>query len=186
MARALPGLRIIAPGDPRETVAAVRLALSSKGPTFLRLGKNGDPKLHPGAVSDLSRPITLRGESSRIILLVTGHILAAALQASEKLAEDRIEVRVVSVPMIKPFDRSYVRDLARGAQAVVTLEEHSVIGGLGSEVAEILLEEHFSGRFSKIGLPDEYCTTHGSLEWLRRHYGIDPDGIARRVREALS
>jgi transketolase len=186
MARSLPGLRVIAAGDPHETIAAVNLALRESGPTFIRLGKNGDPKLHPGPISDLVRPITMRGGDSRIVLLATGHILGAAVQACERLAADNIEVRLVSVPMLKPFDHGFVRQIAAAADAIFTLEEHSVIGGFGTQVAEILLEERYTKRFLKIGLPDVYCTTHGTLDWLRTQYGLDPDGIAKRIREHLA
>jgi len=186
MARSLPGLRIIAPGDPNETVAAVNLALGEPGPTFIRLGKNGDPKLHPAPPSDLGRPITMRGAESRIVLLVTGHILAAALEACSRLAERGIEVRLVSMPVIKPFDHAFVRQLSRTSNAIFTLEEHSVIGGFGSQIAEILFEERYSKRFLKMGLPDVYCTTHGSLDWLRTQYDLDPAGIAKRIQEHLA
>jgi transketolase len=186
MARSLPGLRVIAAGDPHETVAAVNLALRDSGPTFIRLGKNGDPKLHPGPVADLAHPITLRGRDSHIVLLATGHILGAAVQASNRLAAEGIDVRLVSVPMLKPFDHAFIRQIAPTAKAIFTLEEHSVIGGLGTQVAEILLEERYSGPFLKIGLPDVYCTTHGTLDWLRVQYGLDPDGIAKRIRERLA
>jgi transketolase len=186
MARSLPGLRIIAPGDPHETVAAVRLALRESGPTLIRLGKNGDPKLHAAPVSDVAHPITLRGAQSSVVLLVTGHILAAALQACERLASRGHEVRLVSIPMLKPFDDAFVREIARTADAIFTLEEHSVIGGLGTQVAEILFEERYANRFAKLGLPDVYCATHGSLDWLRSQYGLDPAGIARRIEEHLA
>jgi transketolase len=185
MARSLPGLRVIAPGDPHETVAAVNLALREAGPTFIRLGKNGDPKLHPVPLQDLTAPITMRGEHCRAVLLVTGHILAAALAACDRLALRGIQLRVVSIPVIKPFDHGFIRRLAATADSIITLEEHSVIGGFGSQVAEILLEERYQKRFLKIGLPDVYCTTHGSLDWLRAQYGLDPDGIAKRIQEHL-
>jgi transketolase len=186
MARSLPGLRVIAPGDPHETVAAVKLALREAGPTFIRLGKNGDPHLHPGPLSDLSRPVTLHGEGSHIVLLATGHILGAAVAACKRLTSRGIQVRLVSVPMIKPFDHGFIRRIASDAESIFTLEEHSVIGGLGSQVAEILLEERYTKRFLKLGLPDVYCTTHGTLDWLRTQYGLDPEGIAKRIVEHLA
>jgi transketolase len=186
MARSLPGLRVIAPGDPHETVAAVQCALRESGPTFIRLGKNGDPKLHPAPLADISGAITMRGEKSRVVLLSTGHILAAALAACEKLAARGVEVRLVSMPTVKPFDHAFVRGLARTADAIFTVEEHSVVGGFGSQVAEILFEERYPKRFLKMGLPDAYCTTHGSLDWLRTQYALDPDSIARRIQEHLA
>jgi len=184
MARALPGLRVIAPGDPWETAAAVRLALTADGPTFIRLGKNGDPAIHSGNV-DIKSPIGVwgGGEERRTVIFVTGHILAAAVEAAKILESQGRRVAVVSVPMLKPFDQTAVRELVRGASAVISVEEHSTIGGLGTELAELLLVERFQGKFAKIGLPDAYCASHGTLDWLRQQYGLDPAGIARRVAE---
>jgi transketolase len=181
MARALPGLTVIAPGDPTETRAALDLALSATGPTFIRLGRNNDPVLHPGAVGDLAVPTLMRQSGSSVVLLVTGHILAGALEAFEILKQQGLELAVYSVPMLKPFPDSFVRTVSRSARAVFTIEEHSVVGGLGTAVAEILFQEKFSGKFAKLGLPDEYCDTHGSPDWLRQQYALDPPSIARRV-----
>lgn len=185
IARALPGLRVIAPGDPLEAAAALRLALSSDGPTFIRLGKNGDPTIHAGAV-DLRRPLVVHGDGARrAVVFATGHILAATVDAAKLLEEQGLPVRVISLPVLKPFDAPSVRELVRGADAVFTVEEHSVVGGLGTEMSELLLTERFNGKFGKIGLPDAYCRMYGTLEWLRRQYGLDPAGIARRVAEVI-
>ena len=89
------------------------------------------------------------------------------------------------MPVIKPFDDDFVRKVARTATAIFTLEEHSIVGGFGSQVAEILFEERYTKRFLKLGLPDVYCATHGSLDWLRTQYGLDPTGIAKRIQEHL-
>jgi transketolase len=185
MARALPGLRVLVPGDPVETRAAVKLALTGTGPTFIRLGRTGDPVLHGNEILDLSRPLVLRDVASPVVVMATGHILAAVLEASDLLAARGAPVRVFSIPMIKPFPAEEVRAIARSASAVFTVEEHSIVGGIGTEVAEILLAQRFPGRFVKIGLPDEYCDTHGSPEWLRQHYGLDAPSIARRISAHL-
>jgi transketolase len=185
IARALPGLRVIAPGDPFEADAALRFALTSAGPTFIRLGKNGDPRIHSHPV-DIARPITVRNPEGSVVVLATGHILAAAVAACDRLAASGLSIRVVSVPLLKPFDDGFVRALARTASAVFTVEEHSEIGGLGSHVAELLLAERFAGTFAKIALPDRYATEHGSLDWLRAHYRLDANGIAERIRKLVA
>lgn len=185
IARALPGLRVIAPGDPLEAAAALRLALGSDGPTFIRLGKNGDPRIHAGAV-DLRRPLVVHGDPSRrTVVFATGHILAATLDAAKLLEGQGLRVTVVSLPVLKPLDTEAVRELVKGAEAVFTVEEHSIVGGLGTELSEFLLSVRFAGKFCKIGLPDAYCRMYGTLEWLREQYGLHPAGIARRVAEVV-
>jgi transketolase len=186
IARSLPGLTVIAPGDPFETRAAVRHALDARGPTFVRLGKNGDPPVHREDTGDIRRPLVVSGEGSKTVMFVTGHILDAARQAAILLETRGLRAKLVSVPMLKPCPSDDVRDMVKDADAVFTVEEHSLVGGLGTQMAELLLEERYTRSFLKIGLPDAYCTRNGSLEWLRAHYGIDAAGIARRVEEHLS
>jgi transketolase len=182
IARSLPGLTVLAPGDPAEAAAAVRQAIRHDGPTFIRVGQNNDPKVHLGPVEALAKPIRVRGDSGRIVVLATGHILAASKEGCDLAASKTgVDVSLYSVPSIKPFDTAFIRDIAKAASTVLTVEEHSVVGVLGSMVAEALFDARWSGRFEKLGLPDSYCETHGSLPWLRKHYGLDAEAIARRI-----
>ena len=185
MARALPGLRIIAPGDPKETVAAVRWAMSEQGPTFLRLGKNGDPIVHASDVN-VRHPLTLTNPDAPHVVIATGHILAETIKAAEVASATlRRPLRVVSMPTLKPLDETWIRQLARDAQAIFTVEEHGEVGGLGSAVAEVLFSVGYRRVFRKIALASEYCTTHGSHDWLRKQFGLDAGGIARQLVECL-
>jgi transketolase len=184
MACALPGLTVVAPGDPLECEAALVRALEIEGPTYIRLGKNGDPKLHAGPIGDITRPMVLReSRKNEVVVLATGHILAAALEACVLLEKRGLDPRLVSVPTLKPFPSDAIDELTRGASFVFTVEEHGPFGGLGAQSAEVLLARSFKGKFVKLSLPDAYCNTHGSLEWLRKHYGLDPAGIAGRIVE---
>jgi transketolase len=186
IARSLPGLQVLAPGDPLEAAAAVRLALRHDGPTFLRVGQNNDPKVHTAPVTTLAKPLRVRAGSSAFAVFTTGHILGVARDACEKLAaQTGSDVSLYSVPSIKPFDVAFVQEVARTARVLATVEEHSVIGGLGSMVAEALFDMRWNGAFEKMGLPDAYCETHGSLPWLRKHYGLDSESIARRLATLL-
>lgn len=183
MARALPGLTVIAPGDPVETAAAVRHALALPGPTYLRLGRNGDPVLHKTSV-DVTKPLVLRGADSRNVVVATGHIVAAAVEAADLVAREHgLDVRVISVPMLKPVDDDTLAKHLSAASSVVTVEEHSVIGGLGSHVAELMFARRILVPFAKLALPDAYCRTHGTLEWLRDLYGLSPRALARQYLE---
>jgi transketolase len=184
--RSLPGLQLFAPGDPHEAAAAVQLALRHDGPTFIRLGQNNDPSVHAVPVDELHRPIRVRGTSGAVVVFATGHILGAARTACDRLASSCGEdVSLYSIPRLKPFDAAAVAELTANAKLVATIEEHSIIGGLGTAVMEVLFERHFDGHFERIGLPDAYCETHGTLPWLRKQYGLDPDSVAQRLQEPL-
>ena len=186
MMRALPGLQLFAPGDPHEAAACVRAALRTNGPTFIRLGQNNDAVLHDGPVDALEKPLRLRGSSRDVVVFATGHIVRAARDAVDAFAQESgIDASLYSVPRLKPFDATTVAQLAKTARHVVTIEEHSVVGGLGTAVLETLFSSGFSGRFERIGLPDEYCGLHGTLPWLRARYGLDAPSLARRLKEIV-
>jgi transketolase len=181
IARSLPNLTTIAPGDPAECRAAVRFAAASSGPTFIRVGKNLDPDVHTTAPTRLDRGLELEKGGSGVTVLATGHILARAQAAVKQLKTQGLQARLISMPTIKPFDRETVLREAKEARLIVTMEEHSVIGGIGTEVAEILLEAGYRGKFMKIGLPDEYCELIGSHDHLVKHYRLDAPSLAERV-----
>jgi transketolase len=184
--RSLPHLQVLAPGDPHEAAAAVRAALSYDGPTFIRLGQNNDPELHPGPVDGLRRPLHVRGTSRDVVVLATGHIVAAARDACDRVAAATgVDVSLYSVPTMKPFDSESIAEIARAARTIATVEEHSVIGGLATAVVETLFPLGWPGRLERFALPDAYCDTHGSLPWLRARYGLDAASIARRLEELV-
>jgi transketolase len=182
MARSLPGLVVLAPGDPREAEAAIELSARRDGPTYIRLGRNNDPIVRSDEPVRLEKAAAVRRGSRDLLVITCGHILAAAVHAVDRVKEESgVAATLLSGPMIKPFDRETVVECALGARLVVTIEEHSVIGGLGTEVAELLLAAGYRGRFTKIGLPDEYCVAVGGHDYLRKHYDLTPEGLARRL-----
>jgi transketolase len=184
--RSMPGLQVLAPGDPHEAAAAVRAALAYEGPTFIRLGQNNDPALHSGPVDTLRRPIRVRGTAQDVAVFATGHILAAARDGCDRLADRTgVDVSLYSVPCVKPFPSEAIVEIAKSAGTIATVEEHSEIGGLGTAVAETLFALRWSGRIERLALPDAYCETHGTLPWLRARYGLDAASIARRLEELL-
>jgi transketolase len=184
--RSLPRLQVLAPGDPHEAEAAVRAALAYDGPTFIRLGQNNDPPIHPGPVDTLRRVSRIRGTSREVVVFATGHILATARDACDRVASTTgTDVSLFSVASLKPFDTEGVVEIARSARLVATLEEHSAIGGLGTAVVETLFAQRWGGHFERFALPDVYCDTHGSLPWLRARYGLDAASIAKRLEELV-
>lgn len=185
--RALPNMVVVAPGDPIETRLAVRTLIDHQGPAYLRLGRAGEPPVHINEPDfRLGKAITIR-PGSDITLISTGGMLHDAVQVAEALDREGISARVLSMHTVKPLDADAVLSAARETQAVFTLEEHSIIGGLGSAVAEFLLESGTRPRiFKRIGLNGGFSSIVGSQEYLRAQYGLDSVGILQTVHAVLN
>ena len=183
--RALPGMTVLAPGDPAEARRATRAALAHDGPVYLRLGKNGEPAALPeGASFTLGRALTLR-EGADVTLASTGAILPETLAAAEALAGVGVEATVLHYGTVKPFDAETLCEAAARTRGVVTLEEHSVIGGLGSAAAEALAEAGAGAKLRRLGLPDAFAHEVGSREHLLRHFGLTGADAARAALELV-
>ena len=184
--RALPNMTVIAPGDPFEAGEATRAASLLPGPCYLRLGRTGDPRVHNNTPDfKIGRAIKIR-DGQDITLIATGGILYNVCQAADILANQGINARVFSMHTIKPLDKETVIKAATDTNAIVTIEEHSVVGGLGSAIAELLIED--IGRniaFMMMGIPDEFCSQVGSQDYLRNIYALSINGIVSSVKKFL-
>lgn len=172
--RAIPGMTILSPADPEESLRAVRAAAETPGPVYIRLGylapiEGYDSDFHLGEV------ITMR-EGKDLAIFATGGCVSAALTAHEALKAQGLSARVVNVHTIKPLDRAAVERAARDTGGIVTAEEHSVIGGLGSAVAEVLAEIGI-GRLVRVGIRDVFCTEVAPYTDLLRIHALDAEGI---------
>jgi transketolase len=167
----LPDMAVACPADPTEAEALLVQLLDRRAPGYLRLGRNGEPRLHPaGTAIPLERATWMR-HGTDIALLATGPILGRALAAAEALAARGVSASVASFPGFRPLDAQAVRDAARGHRAILTLEEHSVAGGFGSRVAEVLLEAGLAPRFGKYGVTEALRGLIGSQSWLLDRLG---------------
>lgn len=182
--RTIPGMVIINPSDDVEARAAVKAAYEHEGPVYLRLGRLAVPVIndHEGYEFRIGKGVVLR-EGKDVTIFATGLEVAETLKAAEKLAADGIEAKVVNIHTIKPIDRELVISSARETGKVVTVEEHSVIGGLGSAVCDVLCEEAPT-KVLKIGINDVYGESGPALELLHK-YGLDGDGIYEKVKAFL-
>ncbi len=185
--RSLPSMTVVAPGDPIETELATRAIVARPGPCYLRLGRTGEPAIHAGRPSfELGKAIVVR-EGIHLTLISTGGMLDTAVKAAEQLALGGLNSRVLSMHTIKPLDHEAVMAAARETGAVFTIEEHSVIGGLGGAVAEVLAESGtFRVPFRRIGLPSEFSSQVGSQEYLRGRNGLSVSAIVDTIRTALN
>jgi transketolase len=184
--RALPGLVVVAPGDPVEARAATRAVINHRGPCYLRLGKAGEPVVHQSPIEfELGKAIRLR-EGRDATLIATGGILQNVVRAAERLAKEGIETRVLSMHTLKPLDSDSVLAAARETGAIFTIEEHSVIGGLGSAVAEVLAEAAgIKALFKRIGIPSAFSPYIGSQDYMQECHGLTNEAIARSVAGIL-
>lgn len=180
--RALPGVTVFTPGDPAEVEAVVPVMLRTPGTCYLRLGRGGEPTLHDGPVTDwhLPKALTLR-EGKDVAILSAGGILTQTVSAAKKLEEAGVSAEVVSFPCLKPIDADKIRELASRFRHIVTVEEHTIVGGFGSAVAEVLAEAGASCKLHRIGMPDVYCCTVGTQQYLRGVYEMDDEAICRRT-----
>jgi transketolase len=181
--RSLPQLTVVAPSDPWQAYALTRQMHAARGPQYLRIDKSS-AGLAEGPVQ-LGRARQVRAGSDAVIF-ATGGILGEAMAAAETLAEAGVEVRVIDVHTIKPLDEETICEAAQVCRIVVTLEEHTVVGGLGGAVAEACLSEGVRvERLVRLGLKDSHPDVVGDQAYLRARLGIDRDGVVRALKEAL-
>lgn len=184
--RALPNMTVIAPADPFEVRGALRMALAHNGPLYMRLGKKGEKKIH--TETPQMKPggsITVR-EGRDVCLLSVGVMLPSCLEAAERLAANGISTRVVSLYSIKPLDLALLDQVFERCAAVLTVEEHSRIGGAGGAVAEWLSDgPPRRARFGRVGTQDHFMHENAHTDYARQHHGLDVDGIVASVRRTL-
>lgn len=178
--RAIPNMTVLCPADANETVEAVKAMVSMTGPCYLRLNRNDYENVtEEGKEFVIGQPVVLK-EGTDIAVLATGYMVQLALQAAEQL-EGCISVRVVNVSTIKPMDAEKLAVVIKGCKAIVTAEEHSVVGGLGSAVAETLRAEPLPMEF--VGVEDTFgCSGHKYQEVLDYH-GLTMEHIVRAIEK---
>ncbi len=178
--RAIHNISIIVPADNFETREAIRAAAQSEQPMFIRFGKAAMYGLHkPDAKFETGKAITLR-EGKDVAFIATGETVVHCFLAAAKLAEQGLNCRVLSMHTVKPLDTEAVLRAGRECRAIVTVEEHSVHGGLGEGCAAVLLQAGVSVRFRIVGIPDEDTVT-GAQADIFRHYGISMEGLAEKA-----
>lgn len=185
--RSLPHMTVIAPGDPVESALATRAIYKKEGPCYLRLERAGEKVVHHPNMPEfqIAKAIKVR-EGNDVTLISTGGMLLRVSKAAEVLAKKGIEARVLSMHTIKPLDVKSVIAAARETGRIVTIEEHSVLGGLGSAVSEALAERSSGDiAFEKMGLNDDFCHQIGCQDYLRDRYRLSIDNIAEVANKLM-
>ena len=180
--RTIPGMVVMCPADDVEARAAVRAALEYEGPVYIRFGRAAVPVINdrPDYKFEIGKGTVVR-EGRDVTIVATGICVDSTLGAAEKLAADGIEAEVISICTIKPLDEDIIINSAKKTGKVVTVEEHSVIGGLGSAVCDALCAK-LPTPVKKIGMQDVFGES-GSAAALVKKYGLDADGVYASVKE---
>ena len=185
--RAINNITIVAPADNYETAEAIKLASRFERPIYLRFGKKNMPDLETAGQEpfQIGKGRIIR-EGNDVAFIATGETVYPALQAAKKLKNEyNVQATVISMHTIKPLDQELIASTARLCRAIVTVEEHSVHGGLGEACASLLLQNGISKPFRIVGIPDEYTVT-GSQNDIFNHYGISESGLAASALELLN
>ncbi len=182
--RSLPGMTVVCPGDPKEVEFATKASVKFKGPMYLRLGKAGEPLLHKNLKGfRIGKAIEII-PGKDVSIISTSNVLEEAMNAQKILKKNKISARIISMHTVKPIDKVVILKAAKQTKVIVTVEEHNIIGGLGSAVSEVLAESKLKVNFKRLGVPDEYPHVLGSQKYLRDTYGFSAKKIVKEIINA--
>ena len=182
--RALPNMTVIVPADATETELAIRAAVNFKGPVYIRLGRLSLPVLFDETYHfEIGKSATVR-DGRDVTVIACGLMVGPAIEAADELAAENIRVRVINMPTIKPIDRDAIIKAARETKAIVTAEEHSIIGGLGSAVAEVLVQT-IPVVQEMVGVKDTFGESGPPADLLKK-YGLTKEDIVAAVKRAVA
>ena len=181
--RIIPNMAVVVPADSIETQAVMRYSVIHEGPMFLRISRIPVPDvIDPGTKFELGKAVRLR-EGNDITLMANGVLVCRALQAAKELQKAGISARVLNMSSVKPIDREAIVDAARNTGGIITVEEHSIYGGLGGAVAEIVAQTH-PAKMRIMGVPGVFAPT-GSAEFLLDYFGLTAEGIRTAALKLL-
>ena len=178
--RLIPGVTVLAPQDPGEIITATCAMLEHKGPVYMRIGNNPIPYLYEEKPFKIGAGSVVR-DGNDVTIIVTGALAESVIDAADELFAKGVDARVVAMPTVWPIDRDLVLESAKNTGRIVTVEEHYVIGGLGTIVQEICSDE-LPTPIKKIGIPHCYATS-GPYDELLSYYGLDTPGITKTVMD---
>jgi len=186
--RSLPNMIVVAPGDAWEVRGAMRAALKQDKPVYIRMGKKGEPVVHKGVPADFALGKALKVEDGNdVCLLSTGNMLPEAIEAAHRLKEKNISARVMSFHTVKPLDTACLEEAFSRFKLVATIEEHSLIGGLGSAVSEWVIDRAVKpSLFLRFGTPDAFFKMSGEQEFAREQLGLTGHQMAEKIEHTLA
>ena len=181
--RGLPNMTVIVPADCNECEQAIEFAAEHDGPVYIRIARNNLPDIYPSGYKFNPFKANVLKEGSQVTIVSNGDVLSEAIRASEILEEKGVSVELISAPVVKPFDAETVIASAKKTGLVVTVENHSIYGGIGSAVCEALAE-NLPTRVVRIGVNDTFGQS-GTPKELLKYYGLDADSVADRIMKLI-
>jgi transketolase len=184
--RSLPNMHVLTPCDPQEVMLSFKDSFSHQGPTYIRLGRGGEENLltKDSIKNRLPRKINIIRNGEDVLFISCGSILKEAILATDILSSD-CKCGLINIHSLKPLDIDSILSIICAYKFVVTVEEHSVIGGLGSAIAEIIAQSSFNVQQLMIGVPDTITTQIGKRDYLLKQHGMDASSIAKRVKSLI-
>ena len=182
MMRALPNMRVYVPADAIEAVECLHEACRYNGPAYIRMARGKESNQHSKETIDITLPIKMCEGEGKIVVLAAGTVLSEAIKLHNLLLSQGMDIEVYSVPIVKPMDGKFVEKIACYSDLIITMEDHNIVGGFGTAVAEILAEcKHRQARLMRIGLQDTYTAVVGGQDYLRDYYGISADKVYAKL-----
>lgn len=179
--RTIPNMIVISPSDDTQTRWAVEQASKIDGPVYLRLGRLATPVIYEKNTKfEIGKAVQI-GEGKEAAIIATGVTVAEAIRAKEELAKEGIDIRVIDMHTIKPIDKKIIVKTAKEVERIITIEDHNIIGGLGSAVCEVLAEE-YPKKVERMGINDTFGKS-GKAEELMKHFGITAEDIIQEIKE---
>lgn len=184
--RTLPNLAVLSPADPLETAQLTLKSYQQAGPAFMRIYKGGEKNIYPALPAiEIGKPSMIKPGTGGLFI-GTGLGVELAFQVNDILKNSGYDFGITSLHTVKPVDRTALLDCVRDMPAVFTVEDHGVAAGMGSVVAEILLEAGFAGKFKMFGIPDRYVSDTGDFLYMRKAAGMAPANIAQQILQIIN
>ena len=180
--KTIPNMTIIAPADADEMRRLMPLTVNHQGPIYIRLAKGHDPIVTKDGPVEIGKAVVAR-EGKDAVIITTGITLRLALEATEELTKDGIEASILHMHTVKPLDEETIIKYCSTAPVIVTIEEHSIIGGLGSSVAELVAEKNLGKRFKRIAIPNVFPEGYGSQAELMEKYSVTKENLVSTIKD---
>lgn len=183
--RSLPNMNVVVPADSKEATQLVIASCEHPSPLYIRLGRTGEPIIHKGTPNfKIGRGMVL-SEGRDVAIFAIGSMVYQAKLAASLLSKKGVSATVINMHTLKPLDISLIKACALAHRAIFTIEEHSIVGGLGSAVAEVLLENSYHGIFKRMGIPEKLSNFVGNADYLRKQYGLTAEDISKTIEKEL-
>lgn len=183
--KAIPNLTILSPASPIELAKCVKRAYEIKGPVYIRMGMSNEKEIYQEDYEiEIGKNITIK-EGKDATVFCTGSIISEVLEASERLKEDGIDIKIIDIHTIKPFDVENVKEECELQKKIFSVEEHNIIGGIGSSIADVIAENTAEAKLTKIGLNDKFAEGYGTYQEIKKMNGLDAESIYNSIKKNI-